>query len=170
MLRDRASFRLEWLALAGLLALSAPRHAAPPAPPPVVNRCPPAPLVPADPRAQADALYRAGHAGQAADLLAGDASDDLRTLAELYRAFAVYYPVAVDPSAPVTAAFEAIRRLQPLDLALGGAFADALYARMRDVAPRAAATFAARGDREAAQLARHTAETYGNSAADPVLR
>lgn len=114
---------------------------------------------PTDPVANAHVLYVAGDFAGAAETVRMIAStSELQSLAELYEAFASAYTIAMAPDAPDTDAFDALREAQSLDIALGGEFAAELAARMHEVAPRAAAAFAAQHDPDRAALAQHTAE------------
>jgi hypothetical protein len=85
---------------------------------------------------------------------------ELQSLAQLYWAFADESATIASPTAPVIDVFVALRRAQALDMALGGAFADRLNARMREVAPEAAAAYERAHDRTGADLAKHTAELF----------
>lgn len=118
----------------------------------------------------ADRLYRAGAAGEAARSIRDYAAfgyprptpraTELLTLAELYAQFADAQAVLASASASPIDRFVALRRAQSLDLALGGAFADRLNAQMREVAPLAAEAYARAHDAAGASLAEHTATLF----------
>jgi hypothetical protein len=165
MLRDRARFTTEWLVLGLLMTATvarAPwRAEAVPAPSSVVSITV-ITTPPTDPFADADAYYRRGQASRAAEVIRTIAeTDELRSLAELYAAYATTLSIVTDPRSSMPQVFEALRSAQSLDVALGGAFIADLAARMRVIAPRAYDAYLANHDAPNALLARHTAETYG---------
>ncbi len=172
-------FRFEWLGLAMLVVLTVgmrepARQTSPHEDAEVSIRCEPAVAVErrsafelgmerrASALRVADAQYRNGQSALAAttihDAVAFD--PELQALSELYAAFADESATIASPTTPTTDLFVALRRGQALDMALGGAFAEALNARMRDVAPRAVAAYTRAHDRAGAELATHTAELF----------
>lgn len=114
--------------------------------------------------ALADFQYRNGESTRAAatihDLYESSFDSELRSLAELYKAFAEESATISSPSTTTVDLFVALRRAQALDMALGGAFADRLNDLMRTVAPEAAAAYTRMHDRTGADLAKHTAELF----------
>lgn len=171
MLRERSL--LDWPLLVGLLAVTVDlmigMPAQPQAAPPLAPEA--APVESEYERLmdqiavilqRADSRYRAGDAAGAAELVRGlTPNGEYATLAELYEHLALELAVVRDPAADPRAAFEALVRARSLDMALGGALADDLTARARDLAPRAAEAYDAAADRRGAGLARHTAELAG---------
>ena len=115
--------------------------------------------------AESDTLYRSGDSARAAlrvTLVAKVLPTDteLHSLVELYAEFAVASATVAAPETSTVDRFVALRRAQALDMALGGAFADRLNARMREVAPEAAAAYERAHDRIGADLAEHTAALF----------
>ncbi len=167
-------FRIEWLGLAILLALtvSAREPAAPPiAEPTWTCSIPDVSEVPDDQGmraraiSEADALYRRGDPARAAlritvvsDTLPEDT--ELRSLAELYTVFAYDLATAMDAASPPIPAFIAVQRAQSLDISLGGVFAERLNLRVRSLAPAAAVAYDRASDKTGAALARHTADVF----------
>jgi hypothetical protein len=137
MQRERSP--LDWPLLVALCAVTvdlmigmpAQPQVAPPAPAPVVAPAELDPTVPTDP--------------------------GLELRAELDRNLAI----AFDPSSPAIDVFEALRRARTLDLVLGTGMDAKLTARMRVIAPIAAAEFRAESDRFGEDLARQTADMAG---------
>jgi hypothetical protein len=173
MLRDRAALTAEWLVLGTLviatLARAPSRPEVVPAPSPVVIldviTTPAAAVntvdISGDPLVVADRYYREGEPEHASRVIRWIATtDELRSLAELYDAYARELRIATDPHSSMPQVFEALRSAQSLDIALGSAFIDDLGARMRVIAPRAYEAYLANHDAPNALLARHTAEIY----------
>ena len=174
MLRDRAMLTAEWLVLGSLLIATIARAPSRPEVVPAASSIvivsvittPPAAVdtvdVGGDPLVVADRYYRQGEPEHASRVIRWVATtDELRSLAELYEAYARELRIATDPHSSMPEVFEALRSAQSLDVALGGAFLDDLGARMRVIAPRAYEAYLASHDAPNALLARHTAETYG---------
>jgi hypothetical protein len=118
----------------------------------------------------ADRHYRDGDSARAAQTIRDTGmmsldnplmlDPELQSLAELYTAFAEASATIAAPETSTVDRFVALRRAQALDMSLGGAFADRLNARMREVATQAAAAYEHAGDRLGADLAKHTAELF----------
>ena len=116
-----------------------------------------------DPRVRADELYRAKQFEAAADLVAAirPSDVDLQNLALMYQKLARAWVIGFDSNAPVTDAFTALREAWKLDTVLGGAHADELQKRMRDISLLAADEFQRMRDPVNADLAHHTADMLG---------
>lgn len=181
-------FRLEWLGLGFLVIVTLTSSVPCEAPPPTEQMiaCPArstrVPVIDVGPvvntistegeRDQlrdADRLYRAGAAGEAARSMRAYVdvryshptlrATELSSLAELYAQFAEASATIARATSPIER-FVALRRAQSLDLALGGAFTERLNAQMREVAPLAAAAYARVHDTAGAELATHTATLF----------
>jgi hypothetical protein len=116
---------------------------------------------PTDDARAVEALYRAGRFDDAAEVAARAADPELRGRAELYARLGRAWAVGMDPDAPVTDAFYALRQAWKLDTVLGGAHAEALQRRLSELSLLAAPAFDRIGDRDAAELARSTSSILG---------
>jgi hypothetical protein len=117
----------------------------------------------ADATARADALYRDKHFIAAANALRVTRDHELEPLAQLYVALSNAYDLGMLPGGRVDERFEALVVARRLDLALGGAFADELVARLAIESPKAAIAYISRGALEEAQIAVETAESLGQA-------
>lgn len=112
-------------------------------------------------RARADRLYRQKRFAAAAQVFARTADADLATLGEQYGQLARAWDEGMGSRAQVRIVFRALRDAWKLDTVLGGAHGDEIQQRLAHVAPFAAIAFLDDGDRGAAELALHVAETLG---------
>jgi len=134
-----------WVLALVTVLLPAPHHASPPpAPAPIYTL---SLVTPGE-------LYRAGRFEAAAQL--ADAPDN-----ELYAQLARAWAIGMDPATRPSDALIALREAAKLDIVLGGAFADALLAKQRQIAPLAVHELIANGDREGAEAAQHVVDTLG---------
>jgi len=138
-----------WVLALVTVLLPASHHASPPAAP-----VPPAAPIYMVSLVSPGELYRAGKFEQAAQL--ADAPDN-----ELYAQLARAWAIGMDPATRPSDALIALREAAKLDIALGGAFADALLAKERQIAPLAVHELIANGDREGAEAAQHVVDTLG---------
>jgi hypothetical protein len=125
---------------------------------PIVEVPTPARLeAPTPPPLSADQLYRAGDFTGAASW----ARSTDPNLAELYDQLALQWTIGMSPSTHPDDAFVALREAAKLDTVLGGAHAERLDRRIRDVLPRAAIAYYAHADRAACRQALDVAAIMG---------
>ncbi|MCW5802230.1 MAG: hypothetical protein KIT31_07565 [Deltaproteobacteria bacterium] len=171
-LRERPRLGTEWVAM--LLALAVTVVLATATPKQVETRSSacrgvepaaetPRPVATADElRARADRLYRQKSFAAAARVFAGTTDTDLATLGEQYGQLARAWRDGMGgETGRIRIVFRALRDAWKLDTVLGGAHGDELQQRLAHVAPFAAIAFLDGGDRGAAELALHVAETLG---------
>jgi hypothetical protein len=126
-----------------------------------------------DVKNDASALYRAKNFAGASSLLqssltnfaAGDAQD-LKSLAAIYAQLGKAYNVGMAPGTKATEAFTSLRHAVDFDRSLGGAFSAELKDHLVNAATRAASSYMAAKDYEAAFQAVRVAESLGSTSSN----
>jgi hypothetical protein len=115
------------------------------------------------PREEAELAYRTCHFERAADLIGGirPSDVDLQNLALQYEQLASAWRTGMDEAAPIIDQHEALAIARKLDIVLGGAHADRIEARQREVAAPAARAYMERKDYESARRAVELAQLLG---------
>jgi hypothetical protein len=123
-----------------------------------------------DIRNDALALYRAKNFSGAAALISGslasvspDDAKDLRNLAAIYSQLGKSYSVGMAPGTKASDAYIALRRALDYDREFGAAFSGEIKEKLIDKASRAAMTYMAAKEYEAAFQAVRTSEAHGST-------
>ena len=123
-----------------------------------------------DVKNDASGLYRAKNFSGAAALITaalpsftGGEAQDLRSIAAIYSQLGKSYNIGIAPGTKPTEAYQALRRAASYDRDVGSAYVNELQEKLVGVASRAAVSYMASKEFEAAFQAVRTAESLGSS-------
>jgi pSer/pThr/pTyr-binding forkhead associated (FHA) protein/outer membrane biosynthesis protein TonB len=128
-------------------------------------------------KSKAESLYRAKKFSDASSTLmsaAKSASDDeareLKKLAEYYSGLGKAMNAGMAPGTDATVAFENLRRASNYDKNVGGFYDSDIQSKLALVAPKAAFSYYAKKNYQAARVAVISAEQYGNAEGVSIVR
>jgi pSer/pThr/pTyr-binding forkhead associated (FHA) protein len=128
-------------------------------------------------KSKAESLYRAKKFNDASATLMsaaksadGDDARELKKLAEYYSGLGKAMNAGMAPGTDAVVAFENLRRASNYDKNVGGAFDSDIQSKLAQVAPKAAFSYYAKKNYQAARIAVLAAEQFGNADSVSIVR